>query len=102
MGVTSGRGTRLAHPFGHARTRRRVGFLPESIAFYHRPAEALVCLYGRLNGIADPQLAQRTKDLLDTFELRDVAGKQVSKFSRGMLQRVGLAQALVNDPELLI
>ena len=102
MSPTSGRGTLLDQPFGHARTRRRVGFLAENIAFYHRPAEALVRLYGRLNGVADPLLAQRTKDLLDTLELRDVARKPVSKFSRGMQQRVGLAQALVNDPDLLI
>ncbi len=102
MAASSGRGTMLDHPFGHARTRRRIGFLPENIAFYHRPAEALIRVHGRLNGAADPQLAQRTKDLLDTLELREVAKKQVAKFSRGMLQRVGLAQALVNDPELLI
>jgi ABC-2 type transport system ATP-binding protein len=102
MSATSGRGTLLDHPFGHARTRRRVGFLAENIAFYHRPAEALVRLYGRLNGVADPLLAQRTKDLLETLELRDVARKSISKFSRGMQQRVGLAQALVNDPDLLI
>jgi ABC-2 type transport system ATP-binding protein len=102
MASSSGQGTMLDRPFGHARTRRRIGFLPENISFYHRPAEALIRVHGRLNGVADPQLAQRTKDLLDTLELRDVAGKQVAKFSRGMLQRVGLAQALVNDPELLI
>ncbi|MEO5935918.1 MAG: ABC transporter ATP-binding protein [Terriglobales bacterium] len=102
MDASSGSGTMLGRPFGHARTRRRIGFLPENIAFYHRPAEALIRLHGRLNGVADPQLAQRTKDMLDTLELREVARKQVSKFSRGMLQRVGLAQALVNDPDLLI
>lgn len=102
MATTSGAGTLLDRPFGHARTRRRVGFLPENIAFYHRPAETLVRLYGRLNGVADPQLARRTKDLLDVLELHEVAGKPVQKFSRGMLQRVGLAQALVNDPEFLI
>ncbi|HUS18028.1 MAG TPA: ABC transporter ATP-binding protein [Terriglobales bacterium] len=102
MAPTAGTGTMLDRPFGHARTRRRIGFLAENIAFYHRPAEALVRLYGRLNGLRDPQLAQRTKELLDTLELREVAGKPVSKFSRGMLQRVGLAQALINDPELLI
>ncbi len=102
MSATSGSGTLLGQPFGHARTRRRVGFLAENIAFYHRPAAALIRTYGRLNGVADPELARRTKDLLDTLDLHDVAGKQVAKFSRGMLQRVGLAQALVNDPDLLI
>jgi len=102
MSPTSGGGVMLGRPFGHARTRRRIGFLAENIAFYHRPAEKLIRIHGRLNAMRDPQLAQRTKELLDTLELREAAGKPVSKFSRGMLQRVGLAQALVNDPELLI
>lgn len=102
MSATSGSGIMLGRPFGHARTRQRVGFLAENIAFYHRPAEALVRLYGRLNRLSDPQLALRTKDLLDALDLRDVARKPVSKLSRGMQQRVGLAQALVNDPDLLI
>ena len=102
MSATSGSGTLLGQPFGHARIRRRVGFLAENLAFYHRPAEPLVRLMGRLNGVSDPELARRTKDLLDTFDLRDVASRPVSKFSRGMLQRVGLAQAFVNDPDLLI
>ena len=58
MSATSGSGTLLGQPFGHARTRRRVGFLAENIAFYHRPAAALIRTYGRLNGVADPELAR--------------------------------------------
>jgi ABC-2 type transport system ATP-binding protein len=50
----------------------------------------------------DPQLRQRTTEMLKELELTDVADRNAGKFSRGMLQRVGLAQALVNDPELLI
>lgn len=99
---TAGRGFMLGHPFGHAPTRRRVGFLAENVAFYHRPAGRLVRFYGALNGMYGTQLRSRTSELLKELELSDVAGRNASKFSRGMLQRVGLAQALVNDPELLI
>jgi ABC-2 type transport system ATP-binding protein len=102
MFPSSGRGELLGHAFGHVSTRRRVGFLAENVALYHRPAARLVRFYGALNGMRDPQLRQRTTEMLKELELTDVAGRNAGKFSRGMLQRVGLAQALVNDPELLI
>ncbi len=102
MHPTQGSGRMLGHSFGHAATRRRVGFLAENVALYHRPARKLVRFYGALNGLRDPQLAQAVRDVLETLDLSDVAERNVGKFSRGMLQRVGLAQALVNDPELLI
>jgi ABC-2 type transport system ATP-binding protein len=102
MFPSSGRGEMLGHKFGHAPTRRRVGFLAENVALYHRPAAKLVRFYGALNGLRDPQLRQRTTEMLKEFELTDAADRNAGKFSRGMLQRVGLAQALVNDPELLI
>lgn len=99
---TSGGGRMLGKPFGDAPTRNRVGFLAENVALYHRPAGKLVRFYGALNGMRDPELAARTRAVLETVELSPDAGRNVGKFSRGMLQRVGLAQALVNDPELLI
>jgi ABC-2 type transport system ATP-binding protein len=102
MRASSGGGTMLGRPFGDADTRRRVGFLAENVALYHRPAVKLVRFYGALNGLRDPQLARAVRDVMETLELREVADRNVGKFSRGMLQRVGLAQALVNDPELLI
>src|SRR5712664_1080594 len=102
MFASGGKGTMLGKPFGDARTRRRVGFLAENVSFYNRPAEKLIRFYGELNGVRDPELAQRVKDLLEVLDLKDVASKPVAKFSRGMLQKVGLAQALVNSPELLI
>ena len=102
MFPSSGRGEMLGHKFGHAPTRRRVGFLAENVALYHRPSEKLVRFYGALNGMRDPHLRRRTTEMLKEVELTEVAGRNVGKFSRGMLQRVGLAQALVNDPELLI
>lgn len=100
--ASSGRGEMLGHPFGYAATRRKVGFLPENVALYYRPAARLVRFYGALNSIHGKQLRQRTADLLSQLDLDRVAGRNVGRFSRGMLQRVGLAQALVNDPEVII
>jgi len=102
MFPSRGHGAMLGHEFGHAPTRRRVGFLAENVALYHRSAAKLVRFYGALNGMKDPQLRRRTTEMLNELDLTDVAGRNSGRFSRGMLQRVGLAQALVNDPELLI
>jgi ABC-2 type transport system ATP-binding protein len=102
MRPTRGSGQMLGQRFGDARTRSRVGFLGENVALYHRPVGRLVRFYGALNGLRDPQLRQRTREVLEALELTDVADRNAGKLSRGMLQRVGLAQALVNDPELLV
>lgn len=102
MRATSGRGRLLGRPFGDAATRARVGFLAENVALYHRRASSLVRFYGALNRMHDPSLAQRTRDVLDLVDMREHAGRNVGRFSRGMMQRIGLAQAMVNDPELLI
>lgn len=102
MRATRGSGRMLGQRFGDARTRGRVGFLAETVALYHRPVNCLVSFYGALNGMRDPQLRQRTREVLERLELTDVADRNVGKLSRGMLQRVGLAQALVNDPDLLV
>ncbi|MGH9492728.1 MAG: ATP-binding cassette domain-containing protein [Terriglobales bacterium] len=99
---SSGGGRMLGKPFGDAPTRSRVGLLAENVALYHRPAGRLVRFYGALNGMRDPELAARTREVLEAVDLAADAGRNVGRFSRGMLQRVGLAQALVNDPELLI
>ncbi|MFB3917967.1 MAG: ABC transporter ATP-binding protein [Terriglobales bacterium] len=102
MRPTRGSGKMLGKEFGDAATRQRVGFLAENVALYHRPAERLIRFYGALNGLSDPLLARRVRRVLELLDLADDRDRNVGKFSRGMLQRVGLAQALVNDPELLI
>ena len=102
MRPTHGSGLMLGDPFGTPKTRRRVGFLAENVALYHRRAERLVRFYGALNGMGGSYLKKRTREALQAVGLQDIANRNVGKFSRGMLQRIGLAQALVNDPELLI
>jgi ABC-2 type transport system ATP-binding protein len=99
---SSGQGSIFGKPFGDVRSRRRVGFLAENVAFYHLPAKEVVRLYGALNGVREPVLSTEVKRLLDEFDIADVRDRSIAKFSRGMLQRIGLAQALVNDPDLLI
>jgi ABC-2 type transport system ATP-binding protein len=99
---TSGNGRMLGSPFGNARIRRRVGFLAENVALYHRRAERLVRFYGALNGMHGANLKKRAREVLEAVGLLEHASRNVGRFSRGMLQRVGLAQALVNDPDLLI
>src|SRR5579863_1712200 len=102
MRPTGGSGRLLGERFGHSGTRRRVGFLPENVALYPRRAETLVRFYGALNGMKGSHLDKRARQVLEMVGLQDHAKRNVSRFSRGMLQRVGLAQAIVNDPELLI
>lgn len=102
MRPSRGHGTMLGQPFGDARTRRHVGFLAENVALYHRPALRLLAFYGALNGMHDARLRRRCHEVIQEVGLEADAHRNAGKFSRGMLQRLGLAQALVNDPELLV
>jgi len=102
MRPSSGGGQMLGKPFGHAKTRARIGFLAENVALYHRPASKLLRFYGALNGMRPQRLRLRCREVLRQVELEMEADRNVAKFSRGMQQRIGLAQALINDPELLI
>jgi ABC-2 type transport system ATP-binding protein len=102
MRPSSGRGSILGKPFGDAPTRARIGFLAENVALYHRPANTLLRFYGALNGMRPEKSRLRAREVLRQVELASEADRNVAKFSRGMQQRVGLAQALMNDPELLI
>ncbi len=81
---------------------RRIGYLPEEPAFYPwmTPLEFLDHV-GRIFGLAAKERAARTGELLDLVGLADVGKRRIGGFSRGMRQRLGLAQALVNRPEVL-
>lgn len=102
MRPSRGGGRILGAPFSVPQARKRVGFLAENVALYHRKAEPLIRFYGALNGMRGAPLARRAREVLEMVGFQDDAARNVGKFSRGMLQRAGLAQAMVNDPDLLI
>jgi ABC-2 type transport system ATP-binding protein len=99
---TSGQAQILGCPIGDVKTRRKVGFLPEHFRFYDwlTPTE-LLTLHGRLYGMSHTELRERAPVLLDLVGLTRHRGKRLRDFSKGMLQRIGLAQALLNEPELI-
>jgi ABC-2 type transport system ATP-binding protein len=84
-------------------TKGRIGFLPENPYFYdYLTAAEFLDFYGRLFGLNRDVREARTRELLSRVGLGNRGDRQLRKFSKGMLQRVGLAQALLNDPELVI
>src|SRR5580658_5292068 len=98
---TSGSARLLGGVPGDGAIRRRVGYLPEQMRVQdHLRAESFLRLMGRLNGVPSSVLKRRIPELLEQVGLAGV-GKPVKEFSKGMNQRLGLAQALVNDPQLL-
>lgn len=100
---TAGGGTILGAPLGSVQARRRLGFLPESPYFYeYLRGDELLDYYGRLFGLGAAERRQRVEELLKLSGLWESRRLAVRKYSRGMLQRLGLAQALINDPELVI
>lgn len=103
MRASKGNAVVLGSPAGDVKTHRRIGFLPESPYFYdYLTAEEFLGFYGRLAGMSHANLSQRITDMLQTVGLTEARTRQLRKFSKGMLQRIGLAQALIHDPELVI
>jgi ABC-2 type transport system ATP-binding protein len=85
------------------RSRKDVGFLPENPYFYKFLTGAeTVRFFGKLSGMTGDALEARTTELLELVGLTDAAVRRVGSYSKGMLQRIGLAQALVQDPGLLV
>jgi ABC-2 type transport system ATP-binding protein len=100
---TSGRGEILGRPLGDVATKRLIGYLPENPYFYdHLTAEELLIYFARLFGFPAAECRVRARRLLDEVGIGGERRLQLRKFSKGMLQRVGIAQALVNDPKLVI
>ena len=100
---TSGTARILGEPIESVEMHRHVGYLPEQAYFYdYLTARELLWYFGRLTGIDDRTLATRVDATLDRVGLdRKTFDRQLRKFSKGMLQRVGLAQAIVNDPTVV-
>ena len=99
---TSGDAFVLGAPAGDVSIRQRIGFLPENFRFYEwlTPPE-LLRLHGRLSGVSDGALEKRVPELIDLVGLTPHSDKRLQNFSKGMLQRIGLAQALVHEPDLI-
>jgi ABC-2 type transport system ATP-binding protein len=99
---TSGVARILGLPAGSPDVKRRIGYLPENPYFYdHLTAEELLQYFGSLFGYAGTERRQRASRLLDEVGIGAERRLQLRKFSKGMLQRVGIAQALLNDPEVV-
>ena len=100
---TSGRAELLGRPAGDVSARQRVGFLPENPAFYDQlTAEELLAYFAGLFGYTGADRRARASRALDRVGLAADRRRPLRQYSKGMVQRVGLAQALVNDPELVI
>src|SRR5687768_10403757 len=100
---TSGRAEILGKPVGDVGVKRRIGYLPENPYFYdYLTAEELLSYFAGLFGYKGPDRKRLATRLLDDVGIGSERRLQLRKFSKGMLQRVGIAQALINDPELVI
>lgn len=100
---TSGHISVLSHPPGDIAVKQRIGFLPESPYFYeYLNAMEFLDFYSRLFAIPLGIRRERIRRLLKTVGLEKKATEPLGRFSKGMLQRIGIAQALINDPELII
>jgi ABC-2 type transport system ATP-binding protein len=100
---TAGTILRLGRDAAYRGTLARIGYLHESPAFpRYLTARAFLDYYGALSLLTRREVAMRIPRLLDEVGLNDRAGEAIAAFSKGMLQRLALAQALVNDPELLV
>lgn len=99
---TSGRAEILGRPVGDISVRRRIGYLPENPYFYdYLTAEELLSYFASLFGMAAAERRTRVAKLLDEVGIGGERRLQLRKFSKGMIQRVGIAQALINEPEVI-
>ena len=99
---TSGTASILGRPLGDIEMKRRIGYLPENPYFYdYLTADELLSYFAGLFGYRGTERAARVSRLLDEVGLGAERRLQLRKFSKGMIQRVGLAQALINDPEVI-
>ena len=99
---TSGRAEILGRPVGDVEVKRRLGYLPESPYFYdYLTAEELLRYFAGLFGYRGQERETRVSRLLDEVGIGNERRLQLRRFSKGMLQRVGIAQALINEPEMV-
>jgi ABC-2 type transport system ATP-binding protein len=99
---SGGSATLLGHDVSNPAARARVGYLPENHRYPgYLTGEQILHSFGSLSGVSRPTLKSRTTELLELVGMKDWRNVKAKKYSKGMLQRLGLAQAMVNDPDLL-
>jgi ABC-2 type transport system ATP-binding protein len=100
---THARGTLLGAPVGHKATLARVGYLPEHARLpQYLTGGQVLDFYAALAKVPRAKRKKRADELLEIVGMRDWAKKKVSSYSKGMLQRIGLAQAMMNEPDLVL
>ena len=99
---TSGSATILGSAVSETEFRREIGFVPENPYFYtFLTAREILNFYAKLSGLTDPQRSSRVAELIEWVGLEYAADARLKTYSKGMLQRVGIAQALVHDPSVI-
>lgn len=100
---TAGSGYVLGHPFGSIQAKARIGYLPESHRYpLHLTGEQVLRYFGKLSMVPRSILETRINETLSLVGMSDWRDMKVRKYSKGMMQRLGLAQALINDPDLIV
>jgi ABC-2 type transport system ATP-binding protein len=99
---TAGSARILGMELDDPRMKAQIGFLPEQPYFYdHLTARELLRYYGQLSGVEAKQLSRKVDAVLEQVQLSNSANVQLRKFSKGMLQRAGVAQAILHDPKVV-
>ena len=100
--ASEGRARVLGHDVGETEFRRHVGFLPESPYFYeYLTGREFLNFYARVCGLSARQRTERIAEVLDTVGMSHAADMRLRTYSKGMLQRIGIAQAIVHDPQVV-
>jgi ABC-2 type transport system ATP-binding protein len=101
--ATSGRAEVLGRPAGDVPVRARIGYLPENHRYpAHLSGAQVLHFFGQLSGLAEPERSKRVESLLRRVRMDEWRDTAVRRYSKGMMQRLGMAQAILNEPDLLI
>ena len=103
ISITDGKANVKGEAAGSVRARRIIGFLPQDPAFYdNMSGEQYLNYIGELSGLRSSEAKKKTLELLEKLELMGARERRIEKYSEGMKQRVGIAAALIHEPEILI